>query len=225
VVKVSTRVLPLRCSSTQRAKLQPKYTGPLTVKEKLPAGAYRLELPDHYSAVYDAFDCVDLRPWLHHEDRFLERKFPHVMPHPSFDRIIQVVDRKKLGQSPAFPANLLDIPAQYLLVRQSGKTEWVRQSWSADPDYTRLVARLETLFPRLPAAAATLFLVTQSLMFWMAMILRLKKKCLKAFLMLYLIVSSGDLRRKEWKGTTSVPRKVEKWPRWTSRFRRFVDSA
>jgi hypothetical protein len=31
LVKVSTCVLPLRCSSTQRAKLQPKYIGPFTV--------------------------------------------------------------------------------------------------------------------------------------------------------------------------------------------------
>jgi hypothetical protein len=43
LVKVSTRVLPLRCSSTQHAKLQPKYIGPFTIKEKLLAGAYRLD--------------------------------------------------------------------------------------------------------------------------------------------------------------------------------------
>jgi hypothetical protein len=129
LVKVSTRVLPLRCSSTQRAKLQPKYIGRFTIKEKLPAGAYRLELLDHYSAVHDAFNCVDMRPWLQHDNRFLEHEFPHVMPHPSFDRVIQVLDRKRFGRYPANPANLLDIPAQYLVVRQSGTTEFVRQSF------------------------------------------------------------------------------------------------
>jgi hypothetical protein len=55
LVKVSTRVLPLRCSSTQKAKLQPKYIGPFTVQEKLPGGAVRLVMPDCYSTVHNAF--------------------------------------------------------------------------------------------------------------------------------------------------------------------------
>jgi hypothetical protein len=70
------------------------------------------------------------------------------MPHPSFHRVIQVLDRKRFGRSPANPANLLDIPAQYLVVRQSGSTEWIRQSFLADPESVRLVARLQMLFPR-----------------------------------------------------------------------------
>jgi hypothetical protein len=57
LVNVSTRVLPLCCSSTQRTKLQPKYIGP-TVREKLFAGAYRLDLLAHYSAVFTMLSTV-----------------------------------------------------------------------------------------------------------------------------------------------------------------------
>jgi hypothetical protein len=48
LVKVSTRVLPLRTSSTQIHKLQHKWIGPFMVLKQVNPDAYQLQLPEQY---------------------------------------------------------------------------------------------------------------------------------------------------------------------------------
>ena len=72
LVKVSTRVLPMRSSSTQTSKLLPRYIGPFTVTEVVHPGAIRLQLPQSYSATHDVFSVTDIRPWFYIAERTLE---------------------------------------------------------------------------------------------------------------------------------------------------------
>ena len=124
LVKVSTRMLPVRCSSTQVAKLLPRFIGPFEVTQIVAAGAIRLKMPDAYVSTHDVFRVHDLRPWLHAPKRRLEVDFPDVVAHPTLNRVVQVLDRKRYGRAPR-TAQPLEIPAQYLVVRVGGTTEWV----------------------------------------------------------------------------------------------------
>jgi hypothetical protein len=64
LVKVSTRVLPLRATSNQVVKLLPKWIASFTVlsvQDKV--AIVRLKLPATYKQVHDKFNVVDVRPW------------------------------------------------------------------------------------------------------------------------------------------------------------------
>ena len=78
LVEVSTRVLPVRCSTTQSAKSLPKYIGPFSVVEVVNPGAIRLQVPDSYAATHDVFNVSDLRPWFKLADRGLDVEYPEV---------------------------------------------------------------------------------------------------------------------------------------------------
>jgi hypothetical protein len=123
LVKVSTRVLPLRGSSTQVRKLQPKWIGPFSVAEQVNPGAIRVLLPATYQLVHDTFSVEDVRPWLSHDSHALDPDFPAAQAHPALNPVVQVLDRKKYGRAPRSCDDLLDIPAQYLVLRQDGSLE------------------------------------------------------------------------------------------------------
>ena len=65
----------------------------------------------------------DLWPGLHAECR-LELDYLDVFAHPTLNRVVQVMDRKRYGRAPR-RVELLDIPYQCLVVRVDGTTEWV----------------------------------------------------------------------------------------------------
>lgn len=146
-VKVSTRVLPMRSTSTQVPKLQPKYIGPFTVlsaRDKV----VELQLPRSYELVHNKFNVEDVRPWLHSEDRELDVDYPAVEPHPALNPVVQVLDRKRLGRRPRHIRTYLDIPAQYLVVRRNGDTEWLRGGQLTSPEELAMKRGFEYKFPR-----------------------------------------------------------------------------
>jgi transposase InsO family protein len=146
-VKVSTRVLPLRATSTQVAKLMPKWIGPFTV-ESVQDKVVRLKMPETYKHVHDKFNIIDLRPWLHSEEHTVEVDYPPVEPHPTLNPVVQVLDRKRYGRAPLKPASLLDIPATYFVVRRDGSTQWVRGRELTAPNEISLVKKFEYRFKR-----------------------------------------------------------------------------
>ena len=147
LVKVSTRALPIRMTSTQTVKLLPKYIGPFRVTEVVNPGAYRLDLPATYVAVHDVINQEYLRPWFQSPGRELTEDFPDVQPHPELNPVVQILDRKRHGRAPR-SAQPLDIPAKYLVVRVDGTLEWVPLSHLHEDDDLALVKKFEWRFPR-----------------------------------------------------------------------------
>ena len=147
LVKVSTRVLIVRCSSTQVAKLLPRFICHFEVTEIVAAGAIRLKLPDAYVSTHDVFSVHDLRPWLHAPERRLELDYPDVVAHPSLNRVVNVLDRNRYGRA-SRSAKALDIPAQYLAVRVDGTTEWIPHKCLNEDEERELVKEFEYRFPR-----------------------------------------------------------------------------
>ena len=129
------------------AKLLPRFIGPFEVTEIVAAGAIRLKLPDAYVSTHDVFSVHDLRPWLHAPERRLELDYPDVVAHPTLNRVVQVLDRKRYGRAPR-SAEPLDIPAQYLVVRVDGTTEWVPHNRLNEDEERELVKKFEYRFPR-----------------------------------------------------------------------------
>ena len=80
--------------------------------EIVAAGAIRLKLPDAYVSTHDVFSVHDMRPWMHAPERRLELDYPDVVLHPTLNRVVHVLDRKRYGRAPR-SAGPLDIPAQY----------------------------------------------------------------------------------------------------------------
>jgi hypothetical protein len=147
-VKVSIAVLPLRCPSTHSEKLQQKYLGPYLVTEVVNPGAYRLELPDDFAAVYDVFNEAQLRPWFDPgADRELDVTNPSVKPHAALSKVVQVLDRKTYGRVPK-SGHVLDIPAQYLCASRVGPPEWIQGRHLREPEELALVKKFEWRFPR-----------------------------------------------------------------------------
>ena len=144
LVNVSTHVLPVRCSFTQVAKLLPRFIGPFEVTEIVAAGATRLKLLDAYVSPHDVFSLYDLGPWLHAPEHRLEMDYPDVVAHP---RVVQVLDRKRYGHAPR-SAEPLDIPAQYLVIRVNGTTEWVPHNRLNEDEEKELVKKFEFRCPR-----------------------------------------------------------------------------
>jgi hypothetical protein len=154
LVKVSTKVLPLRLSSTQKPKLLPKYIGPMTVVS-VADKVVQLKLPATYQQVHDKFNVGDVRPWLH-SDRSLDVSYPAVSPHPALNPVLQILDRKKFGRCPKHIDSYLDIPCQYFIVRKDGSTEWIRNTALTESADVQLTKEFEKRFPRtekLPCAS------------------------------------------------------------------------
>ena len=99
-VKVSARVLPVRCSPTQVAMLLPRFIGPFEVTDIVAARRIRLKLPDAYVSTHDVFSVHNLRPWLHAPECRVELDYPDFVAHPTLNRVIQVLDRKRYGRAP-----------------------------------------------------------------------------------------------------------------------------
>ena len=91
------------------------------------------------------FSVHDLRPWLHAPDRRIELDYPHVVAHPSLNRVVQVLDRKRFGRAPR-TVEPLDIPARYLVVRVDGTTEWLPHKYLRDKYEGELVKKFEYRF-------------------------------------------------------------------------------
>jgi hypothetical protein len=96
--------------------------------EEVNPGAIRVHLPASYQLVHDTFSIEDVRPWLSHDSHALDPEFPAVQAHPALNPVVQILDRKKYGRAPRSCDDLLDIPAQYLVLRQDGSLEWSPQS-------------------------------------------------------------------------------------------------
>ena len=69
----------------------------------------------------------------------MELDYPDVVAHPTLNRVVQVLDRKRYGHAPR-SAEPLDIPAQYLVVRVHGNTEWVPHN-CLDEDEERVLVK------------------------------------------------------------------------------------
>ena len=147
LVRVSTRVLPMRCSSTQIARLLPRYIGPFIVTEVVHPGAIRLQLLQSYSATHDVFSVADIRPWFSIAERTLETEYPEVQGHPALNKIMEVLDRKRFGRAPANAAPH-DRPATYFVVRMDGSTEWIPLHHIIDEEERLLVKKFEWRFSR-----------------------------------------------------------------------------
>jgi hypothetical protein len=149
-VKVSTRVLPIRCTSTTSLKLHPKYIGPFTVLD-VDDKVVRLQLPQTYNTVHDKFNVENVRPWLHSDERTVDPDYPELQAHPSLNPVVQVLDRKKVGVIPRRLSSYLDIPAKYLVVRKDGSMEWRKGSQLTSPEERSLVKNFEFRFKRTKA--------------------------------------------------------------------------
>jgi hypothetical protein len=146
LVKVSTRVLEPHASVKQVTKLQPKYLGPFEVLE-LVGASVRVSLPDAFRLVHDVFNVHDIRPWLS-----VEQDFDSTLPssrNSAQDPVVSVLDRRQApGRLPERIDSLLSIPAQYLVVRKSGKTEWLHQRELKCKSERRLLLDFERTYPR-----------------------------------------------------------------------------
>ena len=146
MVRISTSVLPLRMTSTQKPKLLPKYIGPFEVLF-VSGPVVQVKLPASYKHVHDLFNVIDVRSWLH-SDRSLDCSYPAVAPHPALNPIVQLLDRKRYGRVKKHVGSYLDIPCQYFAVRKDGSQEWLRASALTEPADVQLMKEFEKTYPR-----------------------------------------------------------------------------
>ena len=145
LVKVSTKVLPLRVTSTQVPKLLPRWQGPFRVDAVSGKGAYRLQLPDAYSSTLPTFNQHDIRPWL------LPDEEPDSTIQPTGhvsrpDHVTRILDRRRTTRSAK--RDPYSIRAAYLVQRSSGITEWVPQARLNSREDKALIRTFELQFPR-----------------------------------------------------------------------------
>lgn len=142
LVQISTRVLHPRPSVGSIPKIQPLYIGPFELSEVRGPKSLSVLLPASY-AVNNAFNFEDVRPWLSHAVQSLEPEHPPVLPHASANPILKILDRRRLpGRLPA-GIDLIDIPCEYQVLRQSRDLEWRPSSSSLlyeEPAHEKLVA-------------------------------------------------------------------------------------
>lgn len=148
IVKISAQFLRVRPVDKQVRKLLPKFVGPFTISEVVGPNAYRIKLPEVYSRIHDVINVSYLRPYFPDADREFEPSMPPIELHPDFNPVIQVLDRRRYGRTPAGFSSLLDIPAKYLIVRKDGSMLWQPQSALQAPEELLLIKHFEKKFPR-----------------------------------------------------------------------------
>lgn len=147
-VNVSTHALPLRRTTSQVDKLCQKYIGPFKIVSCF-GKVVELDLPKSYDLVHPRFNLEQVRPWLHDGGDQIDLDYPEVLPQASLNPVVQILDRKKAaGRQPLRPASLMDIRAQYFVVRKSGLTEWLEASRLSSRDEGELVKKFEYRFKR-----------------------------------------------------------------------------
>jgi hypothetical protein len=148
LVKVSTRVLPLRCTSTQVDKLQPRYIGPFKVLSVL-GKVLHLELPASYDQVHPKFNIEDVRPWLSGEHAIVDIEYPPVEARSNVNPVVQILDRKRLpGRQPRRVESVLEIPCQYSVVRRNGDVGWVKGILLTEREERQHIKKFELRFRR-----------------------------------------------------------------------------
>lgn len=148
LVKITSSFLRVRPVDSQVRKLLPKFVGPFTVVEAVGPNAYRIKLPEAYSGIHDVINVSYLRPYFPDPDREFEPSLPPIDLHPTFNPVVQIVDRRRHGRTPQELDSLLDIPAQYLVVRKDGSIVWQPQSALQAPEELQLIKKFEKTFPR-----------------------------------------------------------------------------
>ena len=83
---------------------------------------------------------------LHAPERRLELHYPDVVAHPTLNRVVQVLDRKRYGRAPR-SAEPLDIPTQSLVVRVDDTTKWVPNNCLNEDEERDLVKKFEYRIP------------------------------------------------------------------------------
>ena len=86
---------------------------------------------------------------MHSEERTVEVDYPDVTAHPTLNPVVQVLNRKRMaGRQPRALASLMDIPAQYLVVRRDGSTSWIRGTALSGPEDIELLKKFELRYKR-----------------------------------------------------------------------------
>ena len=63
--------------------------------------------------------------------------------------VTEVLNRKRMaGRQPRALASLMDIPAQYLVVRRDGSTSWIRGTALSGPEDIKLLKKFELRYKR-----------------------------------------------------------------------------
>ena len=148
LVKLSSAFLRVRCTGKQVRKLLPKFVGPFTVLGVVGPNAYQIKLPDAYSGIHNVINVSYLRPYFPDPDREFEPDLPPIELHPTFNPVVQILDRRRHGRAPRDLQSHLDIPTQYLVIRKDGTTLWQPQSALQAPEERQLIKRFELKFPR-----------------------------------------------------------------------------
>lgn len=148
LVKISSAFLRVRCTGKQVRKLLPKFVGPFTVLGVVGPNAYQIKLPDAYSGIHNVINVSYLRPYFPDPDREFEPDLPPIELHPTFNPVVQILDRRRHGRAPRDLQSHLDIPTQYLVIRKDGTTLWQPQSALQAPEEKQLIKRFELKFPR-----------------------------------------------------------------------------
>ena len=94
------------------------------------------------------FSVHDIRPWLSHESHALDAHYPLVRAHPALNPVVQVIDRKAYGRRPRDLDDLLDIPAQFLVIYCDGDIGWRRGPTLGEPHERTLLREFESRFSR-----------------------------------------------------------------------------
>ena len=121
---------------------------PFPVVEEVNPGAIRIELPETYKLVHDVFSVHDIRPWLSHESHVLAPTYPEVQPHPAFNPVVQIVDRRAANSRLPRNTRPIDISAVYKALRASGAAEWLRTDAFVTSAEQELVLSFEKCCPR-----------------------------------------------------------------------------
>ena len=117
--------------------------------EKAPnPGVVRLKLPSQHVGTSDTFSVHDIRPWLSHESHEYDFNMPAVQVHPAHNRVLQIVDRKRLERAQRNLEHLLDIPAQYFCMLVTAK--WIPFNHVYTSDERAAVRNFEATFQRTP---------------------------------------------------------------------------
>jgi hypothetical protein len=133
-------------------KMAPLYLGPFEVTALLGPKTLSVELPAEY-AVNNAFNFEDVRPWFDHSAHSFEPDYPAVEPHDTVNRVLKVLDRRRLPGRIPIDTDLIDIPCEYQVLRLNRGIEWLPSSSSVfhEPSNRQLLIEFELHFRRDPS--------------------------------------------------------------------------